>query len=234
MTLLCKQLLVHGLPYKPISIHLRDVTIDGTSLQAGDEVAVYDGELLITSAVWQSSGWPLLLVASPLEANGPGFVHGHAIRFKIWQNKTAQEMDVLPEFCLWWNSDQKRLSNPPVFEELSSAYLSIHWENQKIPTSYRLYRNFPNPFNPSTVIAYDLPEETHVQLTIYDIRGRVVKVVQNGLLEAGHYEVLWDARDENDRHIASGVYLYRISANKFTQIHKKVFTKVTKIWREKC
>lgn len=77
----------------------------------------------------------------------------------------------------------------------------------------RLEPNFPNPFNPSTVIRFALPEEAVVSVTILDIGGRVVrKLLLDAPYAAGTCEVMWDGRNQSGEVVASGVYFYRLEA----------------------
>ncbi len=72
--------------------------------------------------------------------------------------------------------------------------------------------NYPNPFNPVTLIQYELPWASGVTLTVYDLSGRVVRTLENGTrLPAGPHTTAWDGRDERGRDVASGVYLYRLT-----------------------
>ena len=86
----------------------------------------------------------------------------------------------------------------------------------------RLGQNYPNPFNPSTTISFVLPHESHVRLSIYDIRGGHVKTVRNETLPEGYREVVWDGRDERGRGVSSGVYFYRLTAGDQTLTKKMV------------
>ena len=72
--------------------------------------------------------------------------------------------------------------------------------------------NYPNPFNPVTTINYSLPEPTHVKLVIYDTQGRRVKTLINEVQEAGSQSIRWDATDENNSEISSGVYFCKLDA----------------------
>jgi hypothetical protein len=74
-----------------------------------------------------------------------------------------------------------------------------------LPQTFALGQNYPNPFNPATAIGYDVPAAGPVSLRIYDMLGREVAIVAEGVHQAGHYEKIWDAHA-----IASGVYLYRL------------------------
>lgn len=90
----------------------------------------------------------------------------------------------------------------------------------EVPASYELLQNFPNPFNPSTVIKFGLPKNGFVTLKVYDALGKEVAQLVNGNLNAGTYNV-----DFNASRLSSGVYFYRISAGEFTEIRKMVLMK---------
>jgi hypothetical protein len=93
-------------------------------------------------------------------------------------------------------------------------------DNNGLPTSYALYNNYPNPFNPTTNIKYDLPKETKVSLKIYDILGREVATLVDTKQTAGRYEVNFNATK-----VASGVYIYRLIAGDFVQTMKMMLLK---------
>jgi hypothetical protein len=86
-----------------------------------------------------------------------------------------------------------------------------------MPMSYALNQNYPNPFNPTTVVRYELPAASGVKLVIYDLLGREVVVLVNEKKAPGSYEVKFDAAG-----LASGVYLYRLTAGNFVQTHKMI------------
>jgi tetratricopeptide (TPR) repeat protein len=79
-------------------------------------------------------------------------------------------------------------------------------------TTPQLYSNYPNPFNPSTTIRYDLPQDADVRLTVYNIRGQKVATLVKERLERGQHQVVWNGVDEHGRSVSSGVYLYRLDA----------------------
>ncbi len=94
-----------------------------------------------------------------------------------------------------------------------------------VPARYALHNNRPNPFNPSTTIAYDLPRPSRVTVTIYDVRGREVRTLVSGALPAGEHRVEWDGRDAQRQPAASGVYFCRLTAEGFVQTKKMVLLK---------
>lgn len=94
-----------------------------------------------------------------------------------------------------------------------------------LPASYSLAQNFPNPFNPTTEIAFELPHRSRIALTVYDLLGREVKQLSGGMREAGQYRVVWDGTNERGRAVASGIYFYRLEASGFTQTRKMILLK---------
>lgn len=81
-----------------------------------------------------------------------------------------------------------------------------------LPSVLSLGQNFPNPFNPGTLIRFQLPAEAPVDLRIYDVRGCLIRTIARGLLAAGAHDYLWDGRGDDDVPVASGIYFYRLRA----------------------
>ena len=96
-----------------------------------------------------------------------------------------------------------------------------------LPKAFALGQNFPNPFNPSTTISYDVPEgnEVMVRLSVYNIRGQLISTLVNEVKTEGSYQVQWDGSDNNGRQVSSGVYFYRIQAGEFGKTRKMVILK---------
>ena len=100
--------------------------------------------------------------------------------------------------------------------------LNTRWvtgvENQSdLPAIDRLGGCFPNPFNPLTKIRFELAHPTAVDLRIYNLQGRLVRVLVNGeLLVSGKQEAEWNGRDESGAEVAAGVYLYRLVTDRFS------------------
>ncbi len=88
------------------------------------------------------------------------------------------------------------------------------------PKKFKLEQNFPNPFNPSTIISYSIPEGSFVQMRVYNILGEQVAQLVNERKEAGTYNVQFDASD-----LQSGIYIYQISAGNFLQVRKMMLVK---------
>lgn len=82
----------------------------------------------------------------------------------------------------------------------------------ELPTSYQLLGNWPNPFNPTTHIEYQLPEAVSIRLAIYDLLGQRVRLLAEGRQPAGSYQAVWDGRDDHGHPMASGIYIYRLES----------------------
>ncbi len=94
-----------------------------------------------------------------------------------------------------------------------------------LPKKFELYNNYPNPFNPTTTISYDLPVATHVSVEIYNVLGQVVTCLIDENQSAGHYQVIWDSKDGNGDAVASGMYFYRIKTDQFVNSKKMILLK---------
>lgn len=94
-----------------------------------------------------------------------------------------------------------------------------------VPSEFELSQNYPNPFNPTTQIRFALPLESDVELKIYDILGREVATLVKGVHKPGSYTIEWNGRNNYGVHVASGMYIYRITAGNFVQTKKMMMLK---------
>ncbi len=93
------------------------------------------------------------------------------------------------------------------------------------PTALMLSPNFPNPFNPSTMIQFELVSRGHATLRIYDVRGALVRTLFDDTRDAGAGSATWDGRDDAGRVVSSGIYLYRLNAGGESRTRKMVLLK---------
>ncbi len=94
--------------------------------------------------------------------------------------------------------------------------------------TFTLSQNYPNPFNPQTTIRYAVPDETgpvDVKVSIYDLRGRLVRILLHEKKDTGVHEIHWDGRTDSGEQARSGVYLYRIEAGEFRSARKMILAK---------
>ena len=93
------------------------------------------------------------------------------------------------------------------------------------PVSFRLWNNFPNPFNPTTAITYELSQRGRVTLVVYDALGREIKTLFSGVRDAGTYRTQWDGTDASGTRVASGVYYSRLTSGQGIQSIKMLLIK---------
>ncbi len=106
--------------------------------------------------------------------------------------------------------------------EAAAGEITVHGK----PTSYALGQNYPNPFNPLTVISYQVPEDgVRVRLEIYDLTGRLVRVLVDEQQSAGEYRVTWEGLDNRGFRVSSGLYFYRLSSGSFVSVRKMMMLK---------
>ncbi|MDP6755997.1 MAG: T9SS type A sorting domain-containing protein, partial [Candidatus Marinimicrobia bacterium] len=94
-----------------------------------------------------------------------------------------------------------------------------------VPKEFALHQNYPNPFNPVTTINYDLPQQTHVNLMIYDILGREVVKLVSSEIPAGYQSVVWNTRNNLGAPVSAGIYFYQIQTKDFVKTKKMVLLK---------
>ena len=115
-------------------------------------------------------------------------------------------------------------STMPLFW-LGGQELKISENFDVIPLDYFLKQNYPNPFNPITSLRYDLPNDGFVNITVYDMMGRIVKTLVNGSQTAGFKSVQWNATNDRNEPVSAGLYLYTIQAGSLIQTNKIVLLK---------
>lgn len=98
-------------------------------------------------------------------------------------------------------------------------------DNHTVLEQFELKQNFPNPFNPSTTIAYQVPEYTNVSITIFNVLGKEVRRLVNDYKEAGNYQVEWDGRDNDGRRVSTGVYFYQMTTMNYQTVKKLMVQK---------
>ncbi len=134
-------------------------------------------------------------------------------RIKI--DTTFQEEDILSILPYY------PLTENDVFTFNPLKLLSVENQNQ-IPESYKLYHNYPNPFNPQTTIKYDLQKSSRVAIEIFNLLGQKIKTLVNEDKTAGSYTTTWNGTTDKGLYAASGIYFYRIKTENFSNTKKMV------------
>ena len=138
------------------------------------------------------------------------------------------------EFSPINNTIQVKTYSPTLnqYETKGSSQFTLIYDMQLLitpvellPKIFALHQNYPNPFNPVTTLRYDLPENGHVNITIYDMLGREVKTLINQTQDAGYRLVIWDATNDYGKPVSAGIYLYQIQAGEYISTKKMVLLK---------
>jgi len=128
------------------------------------------------------------------------------------------DIDVALKIRIYWNNiyfwqDSSRIEDSTFVRII----VNLHGESEPVLRQFELAKNYPNPFNPSTMISYQLPKTSNVELFVYNLLGQKVATLVSKKQQAGRYNVQWDAS-----RFASGVYYYRIEAGKFQDVKKMI------------
>ncbi|MBN2830389.1 MAG: T9SS type A sorting domain-containing protein, partial [Candidatus Cloacimonetes bacterium] len=128
------------------------------------------------------------------------------------------------------DKDEKRFVTKKLSYDGKTPYSIVSFrkddiEEGAIPLQTALKSNYPNPFNPTTTINYNIAKETRVDLSIYNIKGQKVKTLINDKIKPGYHSVVWDGTDKNNRQVSSGVYFYKLKTKKETFTRKMMMLK---------
>lgn len=98
-------------------------------------------------------------------------------------------------------------------------------ETNPLPNNFALHHSYPNPFNPTTTIRFDLPRSSHVSIQIYDVQGRLVKDLINDMKPAGAHAIVWDATNNQAMPVSSGLYYIKMRAGDYQNVKRLMFLK---------
>jgi hypothetical protein len=175
--------------------------INGGAYQAGLDLSSYDS----------------LMAGSN---NGAVIVPEDHANSLLWQKVNSGDM---PQNNPDLNSDEVDLIAQWIDEGALEVQLSII--DETLPITYNLHNAYPNPFNPVTTLRYDLPEDALVNITIYDMMGRVLSNLVSSTQNAGYKSVQWNATNNAGQPVSAGLYLYTIQAGEYRQTKKMVLLK---------
>ncbi|HXV13936.1 MAG TPA: FlgD immunoglobulin-like domain containing protein, partial [Candidatus Krumholzibacteria bacterium] len=117
------------------------------------------------------------------------------------------------------------LSNTDQRSTLALSSLAVRRAVTSVEYKNELAQNYPNPFNPTTTISFSLAQTADASLSIYDVRGALVKSLYNGRAERGIHRIVWDGTSNGGQQVASGVYFYKLTAGSFADTKKMTILK---------
>ncbi len=137
--------------------------------------------------------------------------NGDEVRFVAY--RSGQEIDFLNKVEFEINANLGNDIEPVLFK------------TDPVPLTFGLSQNYPNPFNPTTVISYQLVDNSDVRIDVFNIQGQLVSTLVNEQLGVGYHQVQWDGTNLYGEPVASGVYVYTINADGFSSVKKMLLMK---------
>jgi len=187
--------------------------IDPTTIMLNDEVPIYGGRYRIRPSMTGFEGSVLeisfsrQLAVQSLGEDAEAGTHTVTITGEFTDgNKFISEVEITLD------------GTPP-------AKIEAETDQPAIPTEFSLGNAYPNPFNPTTTIEFGVPRDGNVKIEVYNITGQKVKTLTNQYYTAGSYTVEWNSTDDSGNEVATGVYLYRMTASDFVETKKMVLMK---------
>ncbi|MBD3217750.1 MAG: T9SS type A sorting domain-containing protein, partial [candidate division Zixibacteria bacterium] len=187
------------------------VTVDGETLPQGSVVEAVDmnGNLCGRYTIRQDGMFGFMPVYGAENGSADGLTKGDEFRLRVDGQDTEET------FAFGDEGDRILVT-------------SLHLKgggSGTVPTQYSLNQNYPNPFNPETTISFELPADSKVELTIYNILGEKVSTLVNEFKPAGAYEVIWNGTRDDGSTVSSGIYFYRLNTGDFVKSMKMTLMK---------
>ena len=174
--------------------YVDDIKLDHGGVEVGDWILSYNNDILSGIRQWNGNSIDIPTMGSAGDLVTAGYFN---------------EGDV-PTFKLLKQSNGKLIAlegNIPNWSDNGIYSIGELYEKQPIPELFVLNKAYPNPFNPVTTIDFGLPMESHVEISIFDLRGQKVETLVNKFSQPGSYSINWNAS-----HSASGVYFIHFTA----------------------
>jgi len=183
-------------------------TMDTASVRAAFQIVPQ----LSGSFTWTSSGMPTnTLIWKPLTGT-----LAYQTQYTVTIGAGAKSIFAMPV-----DGNKDSVGGDPFTLNFRTQRNPLSVDNASaLPREFALHQNFPNPFNPATVISFSLPVSGPAELTVFDVMGRTVATIMKGETDAGEYSVSWDASAA-----ASGIYFYRLTAGTYSSIKKMMVVK---------
>lgn len=220
-------------------VALTDMTIRLAPYDGGGTVEQYDGPWSSTTTVaaqtYSVNGFTMITLDSPFVWNNKSgilvdvsFGPNTAVASK--GSVSMMRMEQGSKFI--WNSGTESLLEGVLRDLPYRPSLKIEFDNALsdddpilVRLTSKLGANYPNPFNPSTTIAFDIHENTNVLLEVYNVKGQLVKTLVNKHFDRGQHTVTWDGKNDNGTTVSSGIYLYKMKTNSHNEVKKMLMMK---------
>lgn len=159
----------------------------------------------------------------------PKFVGGNPFNYMLSTESPCVDagtplFEIDGDTLLYIPNDQYSGTAPDIGAYQIISYSDIS-EIAEMPNRFRLYPNYPNPFNPSTTIAYEIPKPSQVEILIFDITGRLVRHLARSEQQPGYYHVVWNGKNDSGVEVPSGQYFLLMKTDRFRKTQKMILLK---------
>ena len=192
----------------------------GPRWNAVAEVTVHDKQHQAVSGATVSGSWSGLVSSSgsaSTDANGVATLNSPKTKNS---GEITFTVDNLAKDGFTYDAGANDVTPSGSIMEPPAAKLFTGETQAGLPTEFVLLGNYPNPFNPETRIRFALPEASHVEITIYNTLGQVIRRLVSNESSPGEHTAQWDGKDQNGNAVSSGVYLYQFQAGEFSVVKK--------------
>ena len=175
---------------------IEEIEINDESLTTDDLIVAYNGDVIVGSRYWygEVTDVPAMGLTSGDDKTAGYCEVGNPITFKVFDNSEGEliEMALDAGKNIWSNN----------------GMTVVTMSDKVLPTEVSLSKAYPNPFNPTTTIELNLSEASYASVKVFNLRGEIVGVLMDGMVDASTYTMTWDASN-----LSSGVYMIRAEAN---------------------
>jgi hypothetical protein len=196
-----------------VNLYSGNLTVDGETVQAGATISAHSasGHKVGSFTLTEDGVFGFMPVYADDAGNEglTGLKKGERFYLAI-DGREADE-------AILWTGNGDRI-------EVTSLTAKGTSDNS-LPTSYSLAQNYPNPFNPMTNISFTVPVACQARIEVYNVLGKLVALPFSGSANAGENTVTWDGRNTSGEQVSSGVYLYRLVTDNYTETRKMMFLK---------
>jgi uncharacterized protein (TIGR02145 family) len=204
-----------GNGFDHMNIYLKEATIGGAGIKAGDEIGVFDGGLCVGAVVVEDPNSEYIMMTASLDdpttTETDGFITGHNFTLKLWDRQSGIERNT--------QNVQFEKGSGKLFERLGTSVLSVDFETRAYTS---LGDAYPNPSSDKTTFTFRLGMESKVRFEIYNMKGDMIKVLVDDNMSGGTHQIEWDNRSANGTNVSSGIYFYRLKLNNFSQTKQLV------------
>jgi len=197
------------------SFYFVDSIDDHLEISEGDYLLAYNNNILVGSRIWNGIHTDIPVMGDDGYNYSAGYcVDGDKPSIKLFKKSTGELIDLNGYVAPFKNNE---------IRSLTLTYSNYN-DNQHVNT-FGLIKNYPNPFNPSTTISFNVEKKSHVVLSIYDLAGKLVKELKNENLDPGLYDAHWNGKNQSGIEVSSGTYICKLTSNNISDQMKLLMIK---------